>query len=117
MLMYEKIHTQLAKIIKDSEDKPVAVYCTIQKKCVMVFRTNELSNKYVFNKLQYQNNRTRYLVNAKGKTSKNHFHTSLAFRYATPDQKYFLGKDEDIVIFDARFLRQDMRSKVCEQIS
>lgn len=117
MLMYEKKLIDSQKVLKDSSDKPIAVYCTTEKKCVLVFRNNELSNKYLFNKLQYQNNRTRYLVNARGKTSKNVFGIQLAFRYATPEQKWFLGKDEDVIVLDERFIRECYNIKTCKLIS
>jgi len=90
------------------EALPVAVYCTIKKKCVMIFASSEKCDRYVFDKRMYTTSRTRYLSYAKGKTAKNAFKSLLAFRLANTQQKEILG-DLDLVILDDEFLRYDVK--------
>lgn len=86
---------------------PIAIYCTEQKRCVMIFASMTRTDKYVFAPLKYSPSRSRYLVQNKGKTNKNVFGKMLAFRYANVEQKEILGED-GIVILDEAFVRPEI---------
>ena len=90
------------------ENLPVAVYCTVEKKVVMIFSSNRMCDKYVFNNNIYKSSRTRYLTIAKGKSDKNIFNCMLAFRHANVDQKLLLG-GLDLLVLDEKYEREDAR--------
>lgn len=91
-----------------NEPLPVSVYCTIQKKCVLIFSSSKICDKYVFPSLVYTSSRTRYLTTSKGKTDKNVFKTLLAFRYSSQAHKDLLG-NEDLVVLDDKFYRDSVK--------
>lgn len=98
------------RTILQEESQAVAVYDTEKKKCVLIFSSNNKTDKYVFDIMQYRTSRTRYLVMAKGKTSNNFFKRSLAFRPASPEQR-ILVKDCDVYILDDSYLRKEQSMK------
>jgi hypothetical protein len=87
------------------ESQAVAVYDTVLKKCVLIFSSNKHADKYLFETMTYKIGRTRYLVNAKGKTSKNFFNKSLAFRIASLSQQYLVNNC-DAFVLDDNYMRE-----------
>jgi hypothetical protein len=88
----------------EKDTLPVAIYDTEKKQCVMLFSTINKADRYVFDKKTYGSHQTRYLVMNKGKTAKNQFNRTLAFRYANAKQREMLGA-EVMMILDNAFTR------------